>query len=67
MFPPYQPVTAQNMNYASLVLGATLLFGMFYWPTWARKQYSGPLTETEGVATRASGSGTKQERVQGVV
>lgn len=53
LFPPYQPVTAQNMNYASLVLGATVLFGLFYWPISARKKYSGPLTETEGVASRS--------------
>ncbi|RMJ08802.1 hypothetical protein CDV36_011599 [Fusarium kuroshium] len=50
LFPPYQPVTAENMNYASLVLGATLLFGLVYWPLRARKKYSGPLNETEGVA-----------------
>ncbi|KAM0437805.1 hypothetical protein ACHAPT_002170 [Fusarium lateritium] len=50
LFPPYQPVTAQNMNYASLVLGATLLFGLVYWPFWASRKYSGPLNETEGVA-----------------
>ncbi|KAI2462914.1 hypothetical protein F4781DRAFT_418340 [Annulohypoxylon bovei var. microspora] len=31
-FPPYQPVTPENMNYASVVLGAILLFGFAYWP-----------------------------------
>ncbi|KAI7787076.1 hypothetical protein LA080_001168 [Diaporthe eres] len=27
IFPPFQPVTAQNMNYARVVLGGVLLFG----------------------------------------
>ncbi|KAH7123194.1 amino acid/polyamine transporter I [Dactylonectria macrodidyma] len=45
LLPPYQPVTAVNMNYAPVVLGATLLFGIVYWPLRARKRYVGPLTE----------------------
>lgn len=48
LFPPYQPVTAENMNYGSLVFGASLLFGLVYWSIWARKKYSGPLTEYAG-------------------
>jgi hypothetical protein len=52
LLPPYQPVTPENMNYASLVLGATLLFGLLYWLLSARKKYAGALSETEGIAAR---------------
>ncbi|KAK7423257.1 hypothetical protein QQZ08_009153 [Neonectria magnoliae] len=62
LFPPYQPITPQNMNYASLVLGATLLFGLFYWPLRARKRYAGPLLETDGLEeTSASVPPTKEQ------
>ncbi|KAG7416249.1 Choline transport protein [Fusarium oxysporum f. sp. rapae] len=54
LFPPYQPVTPQNMNYASLVLGATLIFGLVYWLLFARKTYAGALNEMEGVAANAT-------------
>ncbi|RGP78393.1 hypothetical protein FLONG3_3529 [Fusarium longipes] len=47
LFPPYRPVTATNMNYAILVLGAVLLFGCIYWPLKARRRYIGPLTNGE--------------------
>lgn len=45
ILPPFQPVTALNMNYAPVVLGAALLFGVSYWLLRARKRYVGPLTE----------------------
>ncbi|KAF4967228.1 hypothetical protein FSARC_5207 [Fusarium sarcochroum] len=32
LFPPFQPITAANMNYAPVVLGGALLFGCVYWP-----------------------------------
>ncbi|KAF5571404.1 HNM1-choline permease [Fusarium phyllophilum] len=32
LFPPYQPITAANMNYAPVVLGGALVFGCIYWP-----------------------------------
>ncbi|KAF4971710.1 hypothetical protein FSARC_1509 [Fusarium sarcochroum] len=54
LFPPYQPVTPENMNYAPLVLGATLLFGLVYWPLSARKKYAGALDATEGVVAHVS-------------
>ncbi|KAH7230874.1 amino acid/polyamine transporter I [Fusarium tricinctum] len=47
LFPPFQPITALNMNYASVVLGGALLFGCFYWPLRACKRYIGPLTQGE--------------------
>ncbi|KAF5251768.1 hypothetical protein FANTH_3378 [Fusarium anthophilum] len=32
LFPPYQPITPVNMNYAPVVLGGALIFGCIYWP-----------------------------------
>lgn len=42
-FPPYQPVTAQNMNYACVVFGAVVLFSVFWWFVRGRRVYHGPL------------------------
>ncbi|RDW68715.1 putative GABA permease [Aspergillus mulundensis] len=42
VFPPYQPVTAKNMNYSSLIFGAVLIFSGIYWVWQGRKQYRGP-------------------------
>ncbi|GES64979.1 GABA permease [Aspergillus terreus] len=42
VFPPYQPVTAVNMNYASLIFGAVLIFSGVYWVYKGRKVYEGP-------------------------
>lgn len=50
LFPPYQPVTSQNMNYAPVVLGGMLVLGGLYWLAFARKQYFGPLVETPETA-----------------
>ncbi|KAL4902019.1 hypothetical protein BDW74DRAFT_187028 [Aspergillus multicolor] len=45
VFPPYQPVTAENMNYSSLIFGAVLIFSGVYWAFRGRKQYKGPTIE----------------------
>lgn len=42
-FPAYQPVTAQNMNYASVVFGAVCIFSGVYWFVRGRQEYQGPL------------------------
>ncbi|KAK1675403.1 amino acid/polyamine transporter I [Colletotrichum godetiae] len=52
--PPFYPVTALNMNYAPVVLGAALLFGASYWLLRARKRYVGPLTELHVMNGRVS-------------
>lgn len=44
-FPPYQPVNAQNMNYASLIFGAVLLLSVVLWFVYGRKVYYGPVRE----------------------
>ncbi|CAJ0555292.1 Ff.00g053570.m01.CDS01 [Fusarium sp. VM40] len=47
LFPPFQPITAVNMNYAPVVLGGALVFGCVYWPLRVSKRYIGPLTDAE--------------------
>ena len=44
-FPPYQPVNAQNMNYASLVFGAVMLLSGALWLVYGSKVYYGPVRE----------------------
>lgn len=45
LFPPYQPVNAQNMNYASLIFGAVMLLSVALWFIYGRKIYYGPVRE----------------------
>jgi hypothetical protein len=42
VFPPYQPVTALNMNYSSLIFGAVIISSGIYWVWKGRRQYDGP-------------------------
>ncbi|KAL4972643.1 putative GABA permease [Aspergillus desertorum] len=42
VLPPYQPVTAENMNYSSLIFGTVLIFSAVYWIRKGRGQYTGP-------------------------
>lgn len=43
LFPPYQPVTVENMNYASLVFGGVCIFSGAYWLFQGHRVYEGPL------------------------
>ena len=43
--PPYQPVSAQNMNYASLVFGAVVLLSMVLWFISGKRVYGGPVRD----------------------
>lgn len=43
VFPPYQPVTAINMNYASVVFGGVCTFSGVYWLWQGRHVYQGPI------------------------
>ncbi|RAK80052.1 putative GABA permease [Aspergillus fijiensis CBS 313.89] len=43
VFPAYQPVTPSNMNYASLIFGAVLLWSGGFWLWRGRKEYDGPV------------------------
>ncbi|KAJ9131024.1 putative GABA permease [Pleurostoma richardsiae] len=43
LLPTMKPVTAANMNYACVMLGAVLILIPAYWVVWGRKRYNGPL------------------------
>ncbi|PPJ60911.1 hypothetical protein CBER1_06226 [Cercospora berteroae] len=43
MFPSVQPVNAQNMNYASLVLGGWTILGAIYYYLFHRQTFQGPI------------------------
>ena len=45
VLPPYQPVSAENMNYASVVFGAVLLISACSWFAFGRTSYAGPVRE----------------------
>lgn len=45
VFPPYLPVHAENMNYASLIFGAVMLSSLVLWFVYGRKHYRGPVKE----------------------
>ena len=45
VFPPYQPVTPDNMNYAGPILGAAILTSVILWFVYGRKKYSGPVKD----------------------
>ena len=45
VFPPYRPVSAANMNYASAVYGVVITIGAVFWLTTGRHVYKGPIRE----------------------
>jgi amino acid transporter len=44
-FPPYQPVSADNMNYSSVILVAVPLLSVAWWFIFGRRAYGGPVRE----------------------
>ena len=47
VLPPYQPVTASNMNYAGIIFGGSLLLCAILWFIYGKKMYKGPVWETQ--------------------
>lgn len=45
VFPPYQPVTAENMNYSSVIFGLVILMSVLLWFGYGRHIYGGPIKE----------------------
>ena len=41
-FPPLQPVTWENMNYAGPVMGVVLIFALLDWFLQGKRRFSGP-------------------------
>jgi hypothetical protein len=50
-FPVILPVTAQNMNYASVVFIGVILFSFVDWVIRGRKRYTGPIREIRSEAS----------------
>lgn len=48
LFPPYQPVTAENFNYAPVVLAAVFVLSAVYWFLRGNRVYVGPTVEIMG-------------------
>ncbi|RAR13712.1 amino acid transporter [Stemphylium lycopersici] len=46
LFPPYQPVTAENMNYAPVVLGGVLVLSATWWFIKGHRTFVGPVLDT---------------------
>ena len=46
-FPSQMPVTAANMNYASLVLGSVVIFSVIDWFARGRKKWTGPSLQVD--------------------
>jgi len=53
LFPTFQPVTVENMNYAVVVLAGVGLFAFVWWWAGARKFYVGPRSNTEVIVGQA--------------
>jgi choline transport protein len=47
-FPTIQPITAENMNYASVVIGGGMFVATICWFTYGRTQYVGLMQRIEG-------------------
>ena len=45
VFPTEMPVTAENMNYASLMFGSVIIFILVAWLVYGRRAYHGPIRE----------------------
>ena len=53
-FPTEVPVTAANMNYASLVFGSALIFSIASWFLYGRNVFKGPVNEFEKARVASS-------------
>lgn len=49
-FPTVMPVTPQNMNYSSVVLGGWLVFGIIYYLVWGKWKFVVPMSDDNAVA-----------------
>ena len=45
-FPPYLPVTADNMNYAGPIFGVVLCAALVDWSLWGHKRFSVPTSRS---------------------
>lgn len=61
MFPSVQPVSAQNMNYSSVVMGGWVVIGAGYYVVCQRKSYKGPIHLAGITESDVDGSGDEVE------
>lgn len=47
VFPTEMPVTAANMNYASLMFGSTVIFSLATWFLYGGKSFQGPVNDLD--------------------
>lgn len=45
VFPPYQPVTYENMNYGGVIFGGVLILNVAMWLAYGRNTYRGPVKD----------------------
>lgn len=45
-FPVATPVEAASMNFSVLMTGSVVIFAIFYYVVWAKREYKGPIIET---------------------
>lgn len=50
VFPPEQPVTPDNMNYAVVAFGVVLIIAVVQWIVDGRKNYEGPDLDAEALS-----------------
>lgn len=50
VFPPENPVTGNNMNYAIVAFGIVLIIAVVQWLVDGRKNYEGPQIDTEAMS-----------------
>lgn len=50
VFPPENPVTGNNMNYAVVAFGIVLIIAVVQWLVDGRKNYQGPQLDTEALS-----------------
>lgn len=59
-FPTVMPVTPQNMNYSSVVLGGWLVFGMIYYSICGKYKFVVPMSDDAAVAETVLCDGVKK-------
>ncbi|KAK4691545.1 hypothetical protein P7C71_g5474, partial [Lecanoromycetidae sp. Uapishka_2] len=53
-FPVATPVKAVSMNFSVLMTGSVVLFAIFYYVVWAKREYKGPIVEVSPYGSEQS-------------
>ncbi|KAI9661002.1 MAG: hypothetical protein M1821_009329 [Bathelium mastoideum] len=60
ILPTIRPVTAENMNYASVILAAVVIFAVIYWYASGRFYYTGPRVKAQLIEESNGIDGTSE-------